>query len=127
LRVVRAAFRKRRAEKELAPFFQADRKTEERLMTTDYRYFLTYSGVRLPLKLMQPLEPNELDNRNTYFRASYDPEGRITAIEKLVYGEVELAHVYAYRNDGTLAHARVTIGDEETEVAFDESGAPIRG
>jgi hypothetical protein len=95
LRVVRAAFRKRRAEKELAPFFQADRKTEERLMTTDYRYFLTYSGVRLPLKLMQPLEPNELDNRNTYFRASYDPEGRITAIEKLVYGEVELSHVYA--------------------------------
>lgn len=96
-------------------------------MTSEYRYFLTYSGVRLPLNLVQPLEPGELDNRNTYFRASYDPDGRVTGIEKLVYGEVELAHVYTYRSDGGLAHARVTIGDEETEVAFDESGAPIRG
>ena len=84
-------------------------------MTSEYRYFLTYSGVRLPLNLVQPLEPGELDNRNTYFRARYDPEGRVTGIEKLVYGEVE------------LAHARVTIGDEETEIAFDESGAPMRG
>jgi hypothetical protein len=125
LRVVRAAFRKRRAESALAPFFQAQPKMGgTRDMT--YRYFLTYSGVRLPLNLVGPLEPSDLGNRNTFFRASYDADGRIATLEKLVYGEVELAHVYSYRADGTLAHARVTLGDEETEVPCDATGAPVR-
>ncbi|MCC3245844.1 DUF6156 family protein [Methylocystis sp. WRRC1] len=92
----------------------------------DYRYFLTYSGVRLPLKLVRPLEAAELGNRNTFFRATYDPAGRLATCEKLVYGEVELAHAYAYRDDGTLAHARIEMGDEVTEVDCDETGAPIR-
>jgi hypothetical protein len=92
----------------------------------DYRYFLTYSGVRMPLKLVEPLEASELENRNTYFRVTYDASGRIATCEKLVYGEVELSHQYAYRDDGSLLHARVELGDEVTEVDCDESGAPIR-
>jgi hypothetical protein len=92
----------------------------------DYRYFLTYSGVRMPLKLVEPLEPGELGNRNTYFRVTYDAAGRIATCEKLVYGEVELSHQYAYRDDGSLLHARVELGEEVTEVDCDESGAPIR-
>ncbi len=92
----------------------------------DYRYFLTYSGVRMPLNLLRPLEASELENRNTYFRATYDALGRLATCEKLVYGEVELAHEYAYRDDGTLAHARVSLGDEVSEISYDESGAPIR-
>lgn len=92
----------------------------------DYRYFLTYSGVRMPLNLVRPLEASELQNRNTYFRATYDAAGRVATCEKLVYGEVELSHAYAYRPDGTLAHARVTMGDETTDVACDAAGAPIR-
>jgi hypothetical protein len=91
-----------------------------------YRYFLTYSGVRLPLNLVRPLEPTELENRNTYFRAAYDPAGRIALCEKLVYGEVELSHAYAYRADGSLAHARIELGDEVTEIDCDETGAPLR-
>jgi hypothetical protein len=91
-----------------------------------YRYFLTYSGVRMPLNLVNPLEADELGNRNTYFRASYDDAGRIATCEKLVYGEVELSHAYAYRDDGTLEHARIELGDEVTEVDCDASGAPIR-
>ncbi len=93
----------------------------------DYRYFLTYSGVRMPLKLVEPLQPDELGNRNTYFRVTYDAAGRIAVCEKLVYGEVELSHQYAYREDGSLLHARIELGDEATEVDCDESGAPIRG
>jgi hypothetical protein len=92
----------------------------------DYRYFLTYSGVRLPLNLVNPLESSELENRNTYFRVTYDAGGRVATCEKLVYGEVELAHAYAYRDDGSLAHARIELGDEITEVDCDASGAPIR-
>ncbi len=92
----------------------------------DYKYFLTYSGVRMPLNLVNPLAPDELENRNTYFRVTYDAGGRIATCEKLVYGEVELAHAYAYRADGTLRHARIELGDEVTEVSCDETGAPIR-
>ncbi|KAF2991936.1 DUF6156 family protein [Methylocystis sp. MJC1] len=92
----------------------------------EYRYFLTYSGVRMPLKLVEPLAESELGNRNTYFRVSYDASGRIATCEKLVYGEVELSHQYAYRDDGSLMHARVELGDEVTEVDCDENGAPLR-
>ncbi len=92
----------------------------------DYKYFLTYSGVRLPLNLVGPLEPEALENRNTYFRATHDADGRVATCEKLVYGEVELSHLYAYRADGTLRHARIEIGDEVTEVECDAGGAPIR-
>jgi hypothetical protein len=92
----------------------------------DYKYFLTYSGVRMPLKLVEPLAPGELGNRNTYFRATYDSSGRIETCEKMVYGEVELSHQYAYRADGSLARARIELGDEVTEVDCDETGAPIR-
>lgn len=95
-------------------------------MSEAYKYFLTYSGVRMPLKLVGPLEAAELGNRNTYFRVTHDPEGRLATVEKLVYGEVELSHRYAYRDDGTLARARIELGDEATEVDCDETGAPIR-
>jgi hypothetical protein len=94
--------------------------------TEEYRYFLTYSGVRMPLNLVSPLESTELQNRNTYFRVTYDAAGRVATCEKVVYGEVELAHEYAYRDDGSLAHARIELGDEVTEVDCDETGAPIR-
>jgi hypothetical protein len=91
-----------------------------------YRYFLSYSGVRLPLNLVRPLDAAELGNRNTYFRATYDPQGRLLTCEKLVYGEVELVHEYVYRDSGSLARARVTMGDETSEIECDENGAPIR-
>lgn len=93
----------------------------------DYRYFLTYSGVSLPLNLVSPLAASDLENRNTYFRALYDGENRLLTCEKMVYGEVELRHVYEYRADGLLARALIAMGDdEETEVRFDESGKQIR-
>ncbi len=32
------------------------------------RYFLTYTGVKLPLTLLNELQPGQLENRNTFFR-----------------------------------------------------------
>ena len=93
----------------------------------EYRYFLTYSGVSLPLRLVSPLAASELGNRNTYFRARFDEAERLVSCEKIVYGEVELSHLYEYRADGVLARARVSMGDDEpTEVAFDENGVALR-
>jgi hypothetical protein len=93
----------------------------------EYRYFLTYSGLRLPLNLVGPLEASAIANRNTYFRATYDSDGRLASCEKLVYGEVELRHDYAYDADGALARARIAMGEDVSEIDCGANGAPLRG
>jgi hypothetical protein len=88
--------------------------------TTLSRYFITYSGVTLPLRLVNEIQATELRNRNTYFRGDYDTAERLVTLEKLVYGEVELRHRYRYADDGRLAWAEITDADGEvTELEFD--------
>jgi len=87
-----------------------------------FKYFLSYSGVKLPLNMVSPIAADALENRNTYFRAGYDAGGRMISCEKIVYGEVELRHDYDYRSDGRLAHARIDMAGEETEISYDENG-----
>lgn len=89
------------------------------------RYFVTYSGVQLPFKLVNELTEAELDNRNTYFRGHFDTEGRLTGFDKIVYGELELTHRYVYRDNGALMQATITDADEETTTLdFDDGGQP---
>jgi hypothetical protein len=98
-------------------------------MTNDhgtYRYFLSYSGVKLPLNLVSPVAETGLENRNTYFRASYDAQDRLIGCEKIVYGEVELRHQYEYGVEGNLVRALIDFGEEETEIVFGDDGLPIR-
>jgi hypothetical protein len=80
------------------------------------RYFLTYSGVRLPLSLVEELPADALRNRNTYFQAAYDETDRLLWLEKLVYGEVELRHDYVYDAQGALCQATIHSPDEEPQV-----------
>ncbi len=87
-----------------------------------FKYFLSYSGVKLPLNLVSPIGADALENRNTYFRAGYDADGRMVTCEKIVYGEVELRHAYHYRADGRLARAHIDMAGDETEILFDENG-----
>lgn len=90
------------------------------------RYFITYSGVKLPLKLVSPLEDAELQNRNTFFRGYFDPRDRLMLCQKMVYGEIELEHRYDYYDSGALQQAEITDADGEvTLLLFDEAGAPI--
>lgn len=70
-------------------------------------YFATYSGVKLPLKLVQALDPGAIVNRNTFFRGYFDTEGRLTSFQKVVYGEIEMEHRYAYHPDGVLIQAEI--------------------
>lgn len=98
-------------------------------MTSDIpgrcRHYLTYKGIKLPLQLSTPLEPEQIANRNTYFRGYFDAQDRLLGLQKLVYGEVELEHRYHYDEAGALRRAEIT--DAEGEVAvlrFDESGRP---
>ncbi len=87
------------------------------------RYFLATSGVKLPLKLVNQIEPTALTNRNTYIRAWYDGSDRLLRFEKLVYGDIELSHVYDYDTDGRLRRAEILMLDEDqTVLHFDENG-----
>lgn len=92
----------------------------------DIRYFVSYSGVKLPFNLVNPIATEALSNRNTFIRAYFDRAGLLTGFDKLVYGEVELAHRYEYHADGALRCARITMLDEESLVLFfDVDGARI--
>ena len=77
-----------------------------------YRYFISYTGVKLPLQLVNELDQGQLDNRITYFKAYYDDHNRLKVIEKVVYGEIEFSHHYEYGQDGKLEKAILHEGDE---------------
>lgn len=90
-----------------------------------YRFFTSYTGVKLPFNLVNAIPEGALANRNTFIRAAFSAEGVLMGFEKIVYGEVELAHRYAYHGNGALARAEITMLDEDTVVlAFDVTGAP---
>ena len=89
------------------------------------RHFVTYSGIRPPARMIEPLEPADLTNRNTFVCARYDDRDRLIGFEKMVYGAVELAHAYEWHANGRLAAAHITMGGEATRLRFDEDGRPL--
>lgn len=90
------------------------------------RFFVTYTGVKLPFKLINELQPGEVENRNTFFRGYFDEQDRLTGFDKLAYGETELKHDYEYHANGLLKQARVTdIDDELTVLKFDAEGKQV--
>jgi len=98
------------------------------MTTTDGydQYFLSYSGISLPLNLVSPITPEALRNRNTYFGAKLDDRGRLVLIHKLVYGTVELSHRYGYAENGKLSWAEIQGTDEDgRKLYFDDSGRVI--
>jgi hypothetical protein len=93
--------------------------------TQESRYFVSYSGVRLPFKLINAIPAESLTHRNTFIRAYFDANGLLTGFDKLVYGEVELAHRYEYHENGVLRRAEIAMSGEESVVlSFNEAGAP---
>jgi Family of unknown function (DUF6156) len=50
----------------------------------------------------------------------------LRGFDKVVYGEVELAHRYEYHDNGALSSAAITMLDEDPVVLrFDETGLQI--
>lgn len=94
---------------------------------TQNRYFVSYSGVTLPLKLVNELQDDDRNNRNTYFLGVYDRQERLIRCEQLVYGEQELLHCYQYHDNGALKQAEITDSDGEiTVLHFDQQGKPLK-
>jgi len=87
------------------------------------RYFVSYSGVKLPLKLVNEISEAGLLNRNTYYRGYFDEQDKMLVCQKMVYDEIESEHRYQYYSNGVLKHAEISEDDEVREIHFDESGA----
>jgi YD repeat-containing protein len=89
------------------------------------RFFVTYTGGKLPFKLVNELQEHEVQNRNTYFQGHFDEQNRLTGFDMLAYGETELAHRYTYHDNGKLSSAEITdIDGEVTLLVFDAEGNP---
>jgi hypothetical protein len=91
---------------------------------TTRRYFLATSGVKLPIKLVNPVEADALTNRNTYISASYDASGRLLRFDKIVYGDIELTHLYEYDDAGLLRRAEIILLDEDPVVLTFDGAQP---
>jgi len=109
--------------KTLAPWLPSGARQGQALLSC--RYFVTYSGVRLPLRLVNPIEEAELGHRNTFIRAFFDAEGRLRACEKVVYGQVELSHHYMHHPNGLLRRAVIYADEEQRTLDFDETGQAL--
>ena len=90
------------------------------------KYFTSYSGIKLPLKLVGEISVAEIKNRNTFIRAEYDETDRLISLEHIVYSEPQLRHDYAYHGSGALKRAEINnLAEEEINVLdFDEHGNP---
>lgn len=90
------------------------------------RHYLTYTGVKLPLALLNELQADQLENRITFFTGHYDERNRLVGVRKMVYSEIEMEHRYEYNESGVLRRAEITDADGEvTELLFDEAGNPL--
>ncbi len=87
--------------------------------------FVSYSGVKLPLKLVNEITGDSLNNRNTYYRSRFDDQDRILLCQKVVYGKVESEHQYQYYDNGILKLAQITEDDEVREIHFNASGEMV--
>jgi hypothetical protein len=91
--------------------------------TEECRFFVSYSGVNLPLRLVGVIDSAALSHRNSFIRASFDPAGVLKGFDKVVYGVVELSHRYDYRENGVIEKAEISGLDEEPVLlCFDEAG-----
>jgi hypothetical protein len=92
----------------------------------NFRFFVTYTGVKLPFRLVNELQPAEVENRNTYFRGYYDARDRLVGFDKLAYSEIELSHRYTFHDTGVLKQAEITdIDGEVTVLNYDAGGIQI--
>ena len=89
------------------------------------RYFVSYSGIKLPLPLVNEITEASLNNRHTYYRGYFDAQDKMLLCQKVVYGEVESEHQYDYYDSGVLKCAQITEDDEVREIHFNEVGKMV--
>jgi len=95
-------------------------------MSLQCRYFVSYTGLKLPFKFVNEISDQDLGLRNTYFKAFFEDDV-LLSFQKIVYGEVEYEHQYDYYNDGTIKQAKIAEFDSDDIriIAYNDQGTPI--
>lgn len=92
-------------------------------MTYKIRYYTSYSGITLPLKLVGEIAADDMANRNTFFEGHFNDQDQLCLCRKIVSGETDLEHRYYYYDNGIIQRAIITEEDgEQTILMFDEKG-----
>lgn len=89
------------------------------------RYFTSYSGIKLPLKLVGEITDGDMNNRNTFYESHFNEQGQLCQCRKIIYGETELVHHYRYHDNGQLKQAIITAKDDVTTLNYSKQGQLI--
>ncbi len=92
------------------------------------KYFTSYSGVKLPFKLVGEISTEDMNNRNTFYEGYFNPQEQLCGLKKIVYGETELEHRYVYHENGCLKQAQIIEDGDEDEMMtmlFDDQGTVL--
>lgn len=71
---------------------------------TEVRYFVSYSGIKLPLKLVNEITEASLNNRNTYYRGYFNPQiDRVTDRPTFDFSSTSVCQQYQATTECKLA------------------------
>lgn len=77
-------------------------------------YFSSWSGYNIPQKPVGSLEPDELEERTTYYEAYFDDRGRLVRFTKFYQGSLLWSDEYTYPEEGGVWRTH-TAADGSTE------------
>lgn len=90
------------------------------------RCYTSYTGIKLPLKLVNELNDDDMDKRITYFKGYFDAQDQLKIIEKVVYDEIEFSHHYEYNDDGVISKVIMVEDDAlPRTLVFDGDGHAV--
>ena len=86
-------------------------------------YYGSFSGYSIPYKPIEELTYEEASQRDSYYVAHYDKEGKMTSFAKFLYGKFIFIDRYFYYTSGVLERREgVKFTGESYIQYFDEEG-----
>ena len=91
------------------------------------KYYRTFSGYSLPLKLIEPFTKEEaLCSGSAYYIGHFDQNNMLIKIEKMHKGKLLFTHVYGYYPNGSIKRLENTPAEGKTVIKeYDERGKSL--
>lgn len=88
----------------------------KREMKSSVKYFRSFAGYSIPLRLVDEILKEEADELAAYLVAEYDLDGKITAVVKMLSKRQSFKHRYDYFDNGNLRRVRILREDGKVTV-----------
>lgn len=93
----------------------------------EIRYYGTFSGYNIPLKLSEELTQPEALRRKSYYVGFYNETQSLFRVEKYLNGSLFFQHNYFYHENGSIRENRIVNSDGITTTNhFDAKGKQIK-